>query len=99
MIEGISHITFIERDLEKTTKLFKSLISEVEYYLNKIKELNLELKPPRERVPGEGYSIYFYDYDNNLFELHTETLEKRLESYSNINNFNEKMKGDLSWKN
>ncbi|MDF2505144.1 MAG: fosfomycin resistance protein fosX [Clostridium sp.] len=53
-------------------------------YLDKIKTLNLELKLPRKRVDGEGYSIYFYDYDNNPFELHTETLEKRLASYKDI---------------
>ncbi|MCW7998126.1 bleomycin resistance protein [Clostridium sp. cpc1] len=63
---------------------FKISDSDVDSYLNKIKTLNLELKPPRKRVSGEGYSIYFYDYDNNLFELHTETLEKRLDSYIEI---------------
>lgn len=61
---------------------FKISNSSVDSYLDKIKALNLELKPPRKRVSGEGYSIYFYDYDNNLFELHTETLEKRLSSYA-----------------
>ena len=63
---------------------FKISEADVESYVSKIKELNLELKPPRKRVQGEGYSIYFYDYDNNLFELHTETLEKRLASYKNL---------------
>ncbi|WP_026889853.1 hypothetical protein [Clostridium beijerinckii] len=28
------------------------------------------------RSIDEEYPIYFYDYDNNLFELHTETLKK-----------------------
>jgi catechol 2,3-dioxygenase-like lactoylglutathione lyase family enzyme len=138
MIEGVSHITFIVNNLDKTTQLFKELFnakevyysgekkhslfkerffiignqwiaimedtnilnrtyhhvafkisdSNVDSYLSKIKTLNLELKPPRERVPGEGYSIYFYDYDNNLFELHTEILEKRLSSYTEIDNRN-----------
>jgi fosfomycin resistance protein FosX len=58
--------------------------SDVESYMNKIKELNLELKLPRKREHGEGYSIYFYDYENNLFELHTETLEKRLRVYTSL---------------
>ena len=134
MIESISHITFVVKNLDKTTELFKELFnakevyysgekkhslfkerffivgnqwiavmedtnilnrtyhhiafkisdSDVDSYLDKIKTLNLELKPPRKRVSGEGYSIYFYDYDNNLFELHTETLEKRLASYTEI---------------
>jgi len=131
MIEGISHVTFVVKNLDKTTELFKEIFdakevyysgdkkhslfkerffiignqwiavmeddniinrtyhhlafkisaSDVDSYLDKIKALNLELKPPRERVSGEGYSIYFYDYDNNLYELHTETLEKRLSTY------------------
>jgi len=63
---------------------FKISDSDVDYYLNKIKDLNLELKSPRKRISGEGYSIYFYDYDNNLFELHTETLDERLASYKRI---------------
>ncbi len=132
MIEGVSHITFIVKDLDRTAQLFKNLFdaqevyysgekthslfkerffliggqwiavmedaniinrtyhhvafkikeSDVDYYLEKIKELSLELKDPRVRIPGEGFSIYFYDYDNNLFELHTETLENRLATYS-----------------
>ena len=134
MIEGISHVTFVVKNLDKTTDLFKEIFdakevyysadkkhsyfkerffiignqwiavmedenivnrtyhhlafkisdSDVDSYLSKIKALKLELKPPRERISGEGYSIYFYDYDNNLFELHTETLEKRLSTYKKI---------------
>ncbi len=136
MIENISHITFVVKNLQITTELFKELFhaeevyysgekkhslfkerfflignqwiavmedeniinrtyhhiafkipdSDIDSYLERIKMLNLELKPPRERIPGEGYSIYFYDYDNNLFELHTETLENRLSSYTKTNN-------------
>jgi catechol 2,3-dioxygenase-like lactoylglutathione lyase family enzyme len=131
MIEGISHITFVVRDLDKTTALFKALFdaeevyhsgdkthsisrerffiiggqwiavmenpeivnrtyhhvafkineADVDKYLGKIKALGLDMKPPRPRIAGEGYSIYFYDYDNNLFELHTGTLEERLAAY------------------
>ncbi|MCB1507471.1 MAG: FosX/FosE/FosI family fosfomycin resistance hydrolase [Hyphomicrobiaceae bacterium] len=46
-----------------------------------IERLGLELRPPRPRVPGEGRSLYFYDADNHLFELHTGTLEERLARY------------------
>jgi len=134
MIEDISHITFVVRNLDKTSELFEKIFdakevyysgdkkhslfrerffiignqwiavmedeniinrtyhhlafkisdSDVDFYLSRIKALNLELKPPRERISGEGYSIYFYDYDNNLFELHTERLEKRLSIYKEI---------------
>ncbi len=136
MIENVSHITFVVKNLDKSNQLFKELfeakevyysgeekhslfkerffvignqwiavmedtnilnrtyhhiafkisVSDIDNYLDKIKSLNLEMKPPRSRVSGEGYSIYFYDYDNNLFELHTETLEKRLALYTEIDN-------------
>ena len=43
--------------------------------------LGLEVKPPRPRIDGEGESLYFYDFDNHLFELHTGTLEHRLQRY------------------
>ncbi len=134
MIEGVSHITLVVKNIDRTTELyqelfqakvvydsgnklhslfkerffiignqwiavmespdiinrtyhhiaFKILDSEVDYYLNKIKALKLELKPPRERISGEGFSVYFYDYDNNLFEFHTGTLKNRLISYSAV---------------
>jgi fosfomycin resistance protein FosX len=44
--------------------------------------LKLEIKPSRPRVAGEGQSLYFYDHDNHLFELHTGTLEERLQRYA-----------------
>lgn len=130
MIYGISHITFIVKDLGKATKFFKEIfeakeiyssedktfsiskekfflindlwiavmegekieksynhiafkIDESDYgmYLKRIENLGLEIKVGRERVIGEGNSIYFYDYDNHLFELHTGTLEIRLHHY------------------
>jgi fosfomycin resistance protein FosX len=40
------------------------------------------MRPPRGRVAGEGRSLYFYDDDNHLFELHTGTLAERLERYA-----------------
>jgi catechol 2,3-dioxygenase-like lactoylglutathione lyase family enzyme len=134
MIENVSHITFVAKDLDKTTELFKELFGaeevyysggkthslykerffiiggqwmavmenkdianrtyhhvafkikeeDIDTYLKKIKEFNLDMKPPRPRIKGEGYSIYFYDYDNNLFELHTGNLEERLHSYKAV---------------
>ncbi len=132
MIEGISHITFIVKDLqaagnffthifgavevysseEKTFSLsrekffliggvwiaimegnelpeqtynhvaFKVPDEELESYESKIKELGVKVKPPRPRVDGEGRSLYFYDYDNHLFELHSGTLAERLKRYN-----------------
>lgn len=130
MIYGISHITFIVKDLGKATRFFKEIFeakeiyssedktfsiskeklflindlwiavmegekieksynhiafkideSDYEMYLKRIENLGLEIKVGRERVIGEGNSIYFYDYDNHLFELHTGTLETRLHHY------------------
>ena len=48
----------------------------------KARALGLDIRPPRPRIAGEGRSLYFYDHDNHLFELHTGTLEDRLASYS-----------------
>ncbi|MFZ5563799.1 MAG: hypothetical protein ACOZBW_07070 [Thermodesulfobacteriota bacterium] len=31
---------------------------------------------------GEGDSLYFYDFDNQLIELHTGTLNERLNAYA-----------------
>ena len=63
---------------------FKIEESEFESRLETIRSLGLEFKSPRPRVEGEGRSIYFYDNDNHLFELHTGTLEMRLENYRQI---------------
>lgn len=46
-----------------------------------IKKLGLSILPGRKRTAEEGESIYFYDYDNHLFELHSGDLEKRLVYY------------------
>ena len=43
--------------------------------------LGVDIVPDRPRVEGEGPSLYFRDFDNHLFELHTGTLEQRLEAY------------------
>jgi fosfomycin resistance protein FosX len=130
-IEGISHITFVVRDLERTARLFCEGSGANEVYDSSFKnfsisrerffilggvwlaamegnppdqrtyghtafrvseddlpifekrliELGAEVRPPRSRIKGEGQSLYFYDFDNHLFELHTGTLEKRLEHY------------------
>jgi fosfomycin resistance protein FosX len=131
MIQGISHITFIVRDLEKMKKFltfifdaqevyssgertfsiskekfflindlwiaimdgeslsektynhvaFKITEQDYELYAAKLKSLGVEVNEGRSRVEGEGRSLYFYDYDNHLFELHTGTLNQRLQRY------------------
>ena len=51
-------------------------------FVKRIKDVDAEIIPGRTRLDGEARSIYFYDYDNHLFELHTGTLANRLECYS-----------------
>ena len=60
---------------------FKIDDGDFDNYLARIHSLNLEILDGRSRVDGEGRSIYFYDYDNHLFELHSGTLHKRLKRY------------------
>lgn len=133
MIESISHITFLVKDVKRTADLFRFIfnaeevydssdknfsesyekfflvggtwiaimegnsVSERSYnhiafkipesdfddYLWKVRKFGLEIIEGRNRIEGEARSIYFYDYDNHLFELHTGTLSERLSSYSN----------------
>ncbi len=60
---------------------FKVAESDLPHYEANLRALGVEIKPPRSRVEGEGHSLYVYDFDNHLFELHTGTLEQRLERY------------------
>ena len=60
---------------------FKILDGEYDDYLTRIQSLGLEVRMGRSRIKGEGRSIYFHDYDNHMFELHTGTLDERLERY------------------
>lgn len=50
-------------------------------YRSRLEALGVEFLPPRARVEGEGNSLYFHDFDNHLFELHSGSLEQRLRSY------------------
>ena len=132
-VKGISHITLICKDIEKSAKLFIDLFEAVEVYSSdlknfsiskekflligdlwialmegpsiersynhiafqidtemvpafesKIQTLKLDLIPSRPRAPQEGLSIYFYDYDGHLFELHTGNLTSRLRYYKSL---------------
>lgn len=131
-MEGISHITFIVKDLVKATQFFKIIFDAEEVYASgdrmfsiskekffliggqwiaimegeslqertynhtafkikeeefslyeaRVKALGVDYRLPRTRVAGEGQSLYFYDFDNHLFELHTGTLAERLKRYA-----------------
>jgi catechol 2,3-dioxygenase-like lactoylglutathione lyase family enzyme len=68
---------------EKTYNHVALKVSDVDFekYVERVKSLDIEILEGRSRISGEGKSLYFYDYDNHLFELHTGTLGQRLESY------------------
>lgn len=61
---------------------FKIPASEYDVYKNRLKAAGIECKEDRSRIKGEGASLYFYDFDNHLFELHTGTLNERLKTYN-----------------
>jgi fosfomycin resistance protein FosX len=63
---------------------FKIAEQDFEEYVDRIKLTGVEVRVGRNRVKGEGNSLYFYDYDNHLFELHTGTLAQRLNSYHEL---------------
>lgn len=60
------------------------LVDEAELpgYRQRLRAIGAELRPPRTRIAGEGRSLYVYDFDNHLSELHTGSLEQRLSHYA-----------------
>ena len=61
---------------------FKVDENDLKKYEERLKNIGVEIKPSRKRIDGEGQSLYFYDFDNHMFELHTGTLEQRLKRYT-----------------
>ncbi|WP_432409554.1 metallothiol transferase FosB [Wukongibacter sp. M2B1] len=49
--------------------------------LERLKQLDIDLKEGRPRFEEEGKSIYFRDPDGHLFEFHTKTREDRIKFY------------------
>lgn len=60
---------------------FKVAPADFTEFAGRIKESGAEIKEGRSRISGEADALYFYDYDNHLFEIHSGTVEERLESY------------------
>jgi catechol 2,3-dioxygenase-like lactoylglutathione lyase family enzyme len=60
---------------------FKIPEDQIEEYRQRLKDAQVEFREGRPRIAGEGLSLYFHDYDNHLFELHTGTLQERLRAY------------------
>lgn len=130
-VKGLSHITFVCKDLEKTAHMLRSVLGAKEIYCSgdktfsiskekffqvagiwiaimegapiektynhiafqvkneeldefetKVRSFGLTILPGRKREGAEGRSLYFYDYDNHLFELHTGDLRTRLHLYN-----------------
>ena len=79
-------IAIMEGDpgLEKSYNHIAFQIDDSDYdqYVERITKRGLDILPGRARNIAEGRSIYFYDDDNHLFELHTGTLEERLAYYN-----------------
>ncbi len=61
---------------------FKIPDAEFDDFLLRVRDVGVDMREPRARVEGEGRSIYFHDFDNHLFELHTGTLSARLARYA-----------------
>lgn len=61
---------------------FRAAEEELPAFEARLRALGVEVRPPRPRVEGEGRSLYFYDFDGHLFELHAGTLEERLARYA-----------------
>ncbi|KGQ18973.1 Glyoxalase family protein [Lysobacter dokdonensis DS-58] len=49
---------------------------------SRLRSAGAEVVPSRPRIAVEGESIYFYDFDNHLFELHAGDLGERLRHYA-----------------
>jgi fosfomycin resistance protein FosX len=75
-----------EASLDRTYNhiAFKIAEQDFEEYAARVKLAGINVREGRIRVEGEGRSLYFYDYDNHLFELHTGTLEQRLQRYRKV---------------
>lgn len=55
---------------------------EFNIYESRVRSSGVDFMPPRQRIEGEDRSLYFYDFDNHLFELHTGMLSERLARYA-----------------
>ncbi|WP_342561595.1 metallothiol transferase FosB [Paenibacillus sp. FSL R7-0345] len=74
----------VVRDRENRTYThiaFTMDIADYEGLLNKLKSLQVEILPGRERDVRDKHSIYFLDPDGHMFEFHTGSLQDRLDYY------------------
>ncbi len=136
MVNGISHVTLIVRDVEKSADFFRTVLGGKELYdslgqpfslsrekfllmgdlwlvlmqgepiqnasyehiafsvspenfdtlSERIAATGTKTRPGRQRIEGEGRSIYFFDPDGHLLEVHCGDMMTRLGVYrSQIN--------------
>lgn len=55
---------------------------EIPEFERRLRAIGVVIAPSRTRVTGEGVSLYFYDFDGHLFELHSGSLAERLTAYA-----------------
>ncbi|WP_017186968.1 FosM family fosfomycin resistance protein [Alkalibacillus haloalkaliphilus] len=55
--------------------------TDFDLFYNKLKRLNVNVLPGRERNKKDKKSIYFTDPDGHKFEFHTGTLKDRMDFY------------------
>jgi len=58
--------------------------AELDGYHARLVASGAEIRPDRPRIGAEGRSVYFYDFDNHLFELHAGSLKARLAGYEAV---------------
>lgn len=63
---------------------FSASAAELPLFEQRLHMLGIEQLTSRPRITGEGESLYFYDYDNNLLELHSGNLSERLQTYQAV---------------
>lgn len=74
----------VERDLTPPTYTHIAFtVDEQDFgaWVRRLKELEVQIMPGRQRDERDKCSVYFLDPDGHMFELHTGTLKDRIDYY------------------